>query len=295
MLKYYLGTDEELLSFPSMKDVDEPQKAQRSHKKPSYWHFCALCDLCGQFSYHYFAVGPATPEYLHRRGNIIPLGAFFSCSIFVLVNNAHTNANVAADWLADMDASLDLSDVEKQGFGFLLSWFESYRMRKGLRADRPTAVLFWREQVVVKPHKQWQLDRWAEAVSWYLRLQECCRESGVGSRESGVGSRESGVGSRESGVGSRLGAWSADLHWGAHAPRRLRVATGASHPRCENKCHEQALPVDEIRLAGIATTFADESGVLKLDVRLRKTKTREELMALLDRLQGQHRLAAELQ
>jgi integrase len=57
-----------------------------------------------------------------------------------------------------------------------------------------------------------------------------------------------------------------------------------------------------MRLAGIATTFADESGVLKLDVRLRKTKTREpvvltreELMGLLDRLQGQHRLAAELQ
>ena len=44
-------------------------------------------------------------------------------------------------------------DLKKQGFGVLLSWFESWRMQKGQRADRPAEVLFWREQVVVKPRR----------------------------------------------------------------------------------------------------------------------------------------------
>jgi hypothetical protein len=96
----------------------------------------------------------------------------------VQVNNARMNANAVADWRADLDASRDLSDLEKQGFGFLLSWFESWRVRKGLRAERPAAVVFWREQVVVKPRKQWQLDRWAEAMSWYLRWLDGCRKEG---------------------------------------------------------------------------------------------------------------------
>ena len=137
-----------------------------------------------------------------------------------------------------------------------------------------------------------------------------------------------------------MGTWCADLDWGAHAPPRVVFGALAedsfpsslspltqnisgegagnstrgrvrspplarrhrSQPSTLRNYNEQALPVEGIRLADIATIFADESGVLKLDVRLRKTKTREpvvltreELMGLLDRLQGQHRLAAELQ
>jgi len=36
-------------------------------------------------------------------------------------------------------------------------------------------VGFWKEPVAVKPRKAWQLDRWAEAMGWYLRWLECCR------------------------------------------------------------------------------------------------------------------------
>ncbi|MBN8456244.1 MAG: hypothetical protein J0M04_00165 [Verrucomicrobia bacterium] len=68
-----------------------------------------------------------------------------------------------ADWRADLDASRDLSDLDKQSYGFVLGWFESWRLRKGLRAERPTAVAFWKEQVMVKPRKDWQRERWAEA------------------------------------------------------------------------------------------------------------------------------------
>lgn len=54
------------------------------------------------------------------------LAQFFSCGFSVQVNNARMNASVAADWRADLEASRDLSDLEKQGFGFLLSWLESW-------------------------------------------------------------------------------------------------------------------------------------------------------------------------
>jgi integron integrase len=220
------------------------------------------------------------------------------------------NANVAAEWRADLDASRDLSDLEKQGFGFLLSWFESYRMRKGLRADRPAAVLFWREQVVVKPRKQWQLDRWAEAVSWYLRWLECCRESGKEVRSVGerMGDAVMRAGARRglaprtrdtyAGWARRFGEWVGDAR---EAMDTSRAAEFLEHLVDVGKV---AFATQKQALNGLVFFFRDVCGMeeVKLDVRLRKTKTREpvvltreELMGLLDRLKGQHRMAAELQ
>ncbi len=56
-----------------------------------------------------------------------------------------------ADWRADLDASRDVSEPDKQGYGFLVDWFENWRTRKQLSAGRPAAVAFWQAQVVVKP------------------------------------------------------------------------------------------------------------------------------------------------
>ena len=52
---------------------------------------------------------------------------FFLPGSGVLANSDGMNTK-AADWRADPDASRDLNDEEKQGFGFLVSWFESWRM-----------------------------------------------------------------------------------------------------------------------------------------------------------------------
>ncbi len=73
---------------------------------------------------------------------------------------------IHADWRADLEASRDLSDHEKQHFGFLLAWYEGWRIKQGLEPDRTAAVAFWRAQVASKPRKDWQLDRWAEAMRW---------------------------------------------------------------------------------------------------------------------------------
>lgn len=74
-----------------------------------------------------------------------------------------------ADWRADLETSRDLTDLEKQHFGFLLAWYESWRLRQGLEPERASAVRFWREQVKSKVRKEWQLERWAEAMRWYER------------------------------------------------------------------------------------------------------------------------------
>ncbi len=73
---------------------------------------------------------------------------------------------VVADWRADLEASRNLTDLEKQNYGFVLAWFESWRLRLGLDQGRETAVRFWREQVKGKERKDWQLERWAEAMRW---------------------------------------------------------------------------------------------------------------------------------
>ena len=44
-----------------------------------------------------------------------------------------------ADWRADLDASRDLNDREKQQYGFLVSWYESWRERQKLEAGLGTA------------------------------------------------------------------------------------------------------------------------------------------------------------
>jgi len=39
---------------------------------------------------------------------------------------------VAADWRKDLEAARDLDDVERRNFGFVLAWYDGWRMRVGL-------------------------------------------------------------------------------------------------------------------------------------------------------------------
>jgi hypothetical protein len=75
---------------------------------------------------------------------------FLAC-FGVLWNIKPVSTSKHADGRADLDASRDVSEPDKQGYGFLLAWFETWRTRKQLSAGRPAAVAFWQEQVVVKP------------------------------------------------------------------------------------------------------------------------------------------------
>ena len=91
---------------------------------------------------------------------------------------------IAADWRTDLEACRNLSELEKQYFGFVLAWFETWRLKLGLDPCREAAIRFWREQVKAKARKEWQLARWAEAMRWHEQWlkfgvdQGCKRKSG---------------------------------------------------------------------------------------------------------------------
>jgi len=68
----------------------------------------------------------------------------------------------SAAWRSDLEASHNLSDLEKQHYGFVLAWFETWRLKLGMDTDRRAAVEFWRNQVMAKPRNDWQLAWWGE-------------------------------------------------------------------------------------------------------------------------------------
>ena len=74
-------------------------------------------------------------------------------------------------WRADLEASRNLTAQQKHGFTMLLGWFENFRLRLGIQAERKAAITFWRQQVLhdQKKRKPWQLEQWGDALSWYLK------------------------------------------------------------------------------------------------------------------------------
>lgn len=72
-------------------------------------------------------------------------------------------------WKSDLKASRDLSPRQIEGYDFLLSWFDDWRLARGLSLDRPSAVRFWKEAVTSKERKDWQLQHWAEVLRWFTR------------------------------------------------------------------------------------------------------------------------------
>jgi len=85
----------------------------------------------------------------------------------------------SGDWYTDLMASRDLSEKEKQGYGFLLAWFDTWRMGKRLETSVDSARRFWKREVTSKPRKTWQLAQWAEAVRWYLQWLKLCEKESV--------------------------------------------------------------------------------------------------------------------
>jgi len=111
------------------------------------------------------------------------------------MNTEQKNTLRACEWRADLEAARDLDKGEILSFAFLIGWMEEWRLRRGLVPGREASVVFWREQVLVKPREEWQLTQWAEAVRWYLRWLELCVERG-GDGRSILERREGGCGDR---------------------------------------------------------------------------------------------------
>lgn len=84
----------------------------------------------------------AGARFLSRLSTV---GAFPLALQSVRGDSGQINNQCAADWRADLDASRDLSDLEKQDYGFLLSRFESWRVRQRLEPGRAArSMKVWR-------------------------------------------------------------------------------------------------------------------------------------------------------
>jgi integron integrase len=215
-----------------------------------------------------------------------------------------------ADWRADIGASRDLTDVEKQHFVFLISWFESWRLRSRLPGEHATMARFWRESVLGKARKQWQLDRWAEAFRWYKKWLNMCAEKGRETRTVServhqavmkAGARRGlALRTRETYAGwvARFGEWAVD----ANAVMNFERARDWLTELVEKG--KISFATQRQALNALVFFYRDVCGKdeVHLEVRLRKTERRapvvmtgREVLALLDKLSPRYRLIAELQ
>ena len=72
------------------------------------------------------------------------------------------------NWRDDLNASRNLSRNEVQAFGFVVGWFEDWRVRMNLPPGGESAREFWRVAVKSQPRQDWQMSQWAEGMRWYL-------------------------------------------------------------------------------------------------------------------------------
>jgi hypothetical protein len=71
-------------------------------------------------------------------------------------------------WRKDLAEFRGLTDMERTGFLLVLEWFENFRLRNQLKADRTAAKAFWRTEVLGngRERAKWQLDQWGDAIQW---------------------------------------------------------------------------------------------------------------------------------
>jgi integron integrase len=215
-----------------------------------------------------------------------------------------------ANWEKDLLASRDVSDAEKQSYGFLLAWYQSWRWRERREVGRESAAAFWRGQVKSKPRKDWQLEQWGAAMRWFLRWLEICQAEGRETRclsermHSAVlsaGARRGlALRTRETYAGwiARYGEWVGD------ARDAMDEAKASEWLGVLVKQQNLSFSTQKQALNAVAFFFKDVCGreTVHFDVTLRKTPKRipvvlavREVLALLGRLEGDLKLAAQIQ
>ncbi|MGB0990870.1 MAG: integron integrase [Akkermansiaceae bacterium] len=218
--------------------------------------------------------------------------------------------NMSGDWRADLLASRDLSDREKQGYGFVLAWYEQWRLTKRMAAGVDSARKFWKLEVQAKVRKDWQEEQWAEAIRWLLHWIDLCTEKGVDTVNLAEKVRDAveRTGARR-GLAIRTrksyGGWAA--RYAAWAESRERVLDTA----CAREWLTELVAKGRISystqkqaLNALVFLYRDVCGMEEVDlgVKLKKTPKRipvvlsmDEVMRLIEKLEPSYRLPAQLQ
>jgi len=179
-----------------------------------------------------------------------------------------------------------------------------------LPPGREAAVQFWMTQVRSKARKAWQMEGWGDGIAWYLNWLRQCQEEGrtVGSVPERIYDSVMRVGARR---GLKRKTRQAYAGWAARFGEWVGSAQEAMD---QDKVSEWLSWLVVVKQVGFETQkkalnalvffLRDVCGQeeVVLDVRLRKTPKREkvvmsvrEVLALVEKLKGDYRLAAEMQ
>lgn len=216
----------------------------------------------------------------------------------------------AFNWRDDLNASRDLTRNEVQAFGFVVGWFEDWRVRENLPPGRESARTFWKDAVVAKPRQDWQLSQWAEGMRWYLRWFEICQKGGGNGRSiperlkaavHSTGARRGlSVETRKTYAGwmARFGAW-------AGTERRV-MDPGICREWLTELVNEgkRSFSTQKQALNALVFFYRDVCGheTVDLQVKLRKMKPRApvvlavaEVLAVIGKLEPHYQTMASLQ
>lgn len=187
-------------------------------------------------------------------------------------------------WRKDLADFRGLTEAERAGFLLVLEWFENFRLRHQLKAERAAAKVFWRSEVLRegRPREPWQLAQWADAIQWYLKWLAACAEEGADHR-----SLEERLRAAVHAAGSRRGlalrtkqcyaAWAARYARFAGGEREvMQVATASRFLMSVVEDEDCAYSTQRQALNAVAHFFKYVCGVEEpvFGVKLRKTGTR---------------------
>ncbi|MFT5881998.1 MAG: integron integrase, partial [Crocinitomicaceae bacterium] len=210
----------------------------------------------------------------------------------------------------DIENSRDLNRNEKQQFGFLVAWLESWRIQRRLPACRETCRRFWKEMVKVKPRETWQLNQWTEAVRWYLGWLDICKKEGkpTASIPERMSNAVHSLGARR---GLALTTRKSYAGWIARFGRVAGSAEGAQNPVIARQWLADLVEKTNVSfstqkqaLNALAFFFKEVCSMEEVDlgVRMRKRSrhvptvlTKDELLHLIGKLEPKYKLKAKLQ
>ncbi len=214
------------------------------------------------------------------------------------------------DWRADLEASRNLDERERERFAFLLNWFESWRLRKRLPPELETSRTFWRESVLAKERQPWQLEQWAAAMRWFLQWLDLARRAGGDARSlpERVSDAVESAGARR---GLALTTRRSYASWARRFAETVKTPKEAMDPARVSQWLGWLVEVRRVKhstqkqaLSALVFFLKDVCGQQEvwLDVKLRKTPPRipivphkDEVLAMIERMEGSFRLAAKIQ
>ena len=218
-------------------------------------------------------------------------------------------------WRKDLAEFRGLTDPERAGFLVLLEWFENFRLRHELAANRDAAKVFWTTEVKRDGcvRQDWQLNQWSAAIQWYLKWLSACAEAGADHRSLAERLRAAAyaAGSRR-GLARRTkqcyGAWAARYARFAGEEREvMQVATATRFLTSVVEDEDCSYETQRQALNAVAHFFKHVLGMENpiFGIKLRKTGTRvpvvlskpetQQVFEKMETPDGRYALAARLQ